>query len=44
MRLQDVMNSVMVQRKGHNETALCHEFSGGAEERTQRDSTMSLIQ
>jgi len=41
MRLQYVMNSVMMQRKEHNGTALCHEFSNDAEERTQRDSTMS---
>jgi len=44
MRQHYVMNSVMVQRKEHNETALCHEFSGGAEERTQWDRTMSWIQ
>jgi len=41
MRQRDVMNSEMVQRKEHNETAVCHEFSNDAEERTQRDSTMS---
>jgi len=41
MRQHYVMNSVVVHRKEHNETAVCHEFSVGAEERTQRDSTMS---
>ena len=35
MRQHDVMYSVVVQRKEHNETALRHVFSGGAEERTQ---------
>jgi len=41
MRQHYVMNSVMVQTKEHNEAARCHDFSGGAEERTQRDSAMS---
>jgi len=32
MRQHYVMNSVVVQRKEHNETARCHDVSGGVEE------------
>ena len=38
------MQSVVVQREEHSETARSHEVSGGAERITQRDSTISCSQ